>query len=69
MRLKSRKAESEQRVKVSLAKYAGKLRHDCEDLFSQTQKPSIFRISKNQIIVSTPSRYLNFSFSVEVFPT
>ena len=29
------------------------------------EKPGIFRIAKNQIIPNTPSRCLNFSFSVE----
>ena len=59
MRLKSRKAELKQRVKVSLEKYVGMFRHDCRCnrrfIFTNT-KPDIFGIPKNQRILHTPLR-------------
>ena len=67
VRLKSRKVELKQQVKVSLEKYFGMFCHDCSYnirvIFTNT-KPSPFRIPKKQNIPNTPSRCLNFSFSV-----
>ena len=68
MKLKSRTPKLKQQVKVSLEKYVGMFRHDCRYnirfIFTNT-KPDIFRIPKNQSIPNTPSRCLNFSFSIE----
>ena len=67
MRLKKREVELKQRVKVSLAKYVGMFCHDCSNIrfvFMNT-KPHIFRISRKQNISNTPSRHLNFVFTIE----
>ena len=64
MRLKSRKAELKQLVKVSSAKYVGMFRHDYSHkykIYFHKHKLLIFRIPKNQRIPNTPSRCLNFS--------
>ena len=65
MKLKNRKAELIQRVKVSLAKYVDMFRRDCSYnirfIFTNT-KANVFRIQKNQSIPNTP---LSFSFSIE----
>ena len=67
MKLKSRKAELKHRFKVRLEKYVGMFRHgwryNIRFIFTIT-KPGIFRIPKNQGIPITPSRGLNFSFSI-----
>ena len=57
MRLKSKKAELEQIVKV---KYVV-MRLSLQGSFSQA-KPHIFRIPKNKKNPNTPSRCLNFFF-------
>ena len=53
VKLKNRKAELIQRVKISLAKYVDMFRHNCSYsvrfIFTNT-KPHIFRIPKNQKI-------------------
>ena len=69
VKLKNRKAELvHQRVKVTLAKYVDVFRHDCSYnlrlIFTDT-KPHIFKIPKNQNILNTPSRCLNFNSSIE----
>ena len=69
MRLQNGKAELKQRVKSNITKYAGMFRDDCSCnkrfILTQNTKPSIFRIPKNQSISNTPSRCLNFRFSVK----
>ena len=68
LRLKCRKEELKQQVKVSLKNYVVIFRHDCRCnirfIFTNT-KPGNFRISKNQSISNTPSTLLHFSFSME----
>ena len=68
MKLKSRTAELKQQVKVSSEKYVGMFCYNCRYkirfIFSDT-KPGNFRIPKNQSIPNTPSRCLNFSFSLK----
>ena len=55
MRLKSRKVELKQRVKVSLEKYVGMFRHDCryyiKFIFADT-KPDISKVP----ILASPSK-------------
>ena len=72
VKMKNRKAELIQGVKVSLAKYVDMFRHDCSCnirfIFTNT-KPHIFRISRNQNILNTPWRCLSFSFSSEGIST
>ena len=70
MRLKSRRAELKQRVKVRLAKYVGMItfRHDCsfnKRFITTNTKPRIFRIPKNQNVANPPSRRFSFCFSIE----
>ena len=68
MRLKNRKAELKQRVKVSLEKYVGMFRHYCRYnirfIFTNI-KLAIFKIPKNQSIPHSPWGCLYFSFSIE----
>ena len=68
VKLKNRKAELIQQVKIHLAKYVDMFRHNCSYsvrfIFTNT-KSHIFRIPKNQKIPNTPSKCLSFSFSVE----
>ena len=57
MKLKNRRAEFIQLVKVSLAKYVDMFCHDCSYnirfIFTNT-KLNVFRIQKNQNIPNTP---------------
>ena len=68
VKLKNRKAELIQRVKVSLAKHVDIFRCECSCnirfIFINT-KPHIFRIPKNQNILNTPSRCVSLNFSIE----
>ena len=61
MRLKSRKAELKEQVKVSLGKIACFviIVATIQNLFSNT-KPRIFRIPKNQNIPNIPFRVFKF---------
>ena len=64
MRLKSKKAELKQRIKVSLAKYVGMFRRDFSNsirFFFHKHKTSFCRTPKNQNTAKTPSRYSNFN--------
>ena len=58
VKLKNRKVELMEQVKVSLAKYVDKFRHDCRSnikyILTNT-KPHMFRIAKDKIILNTPS--------------
>ena len=67
VRLKSRKAELKQWVKVNLAKYVCAFLRDCRYniFFFTNTKPHIFLIPKNQNIPKTPLMFLNFNFFVE----
>ena len=65
VRLKSRKAELKQWVKVNLAKYVCTFLRDCRYniFFFTNTKPHIFLIPKNQNIPKM--MFLNFNFFVE----
>ena len=68
MRLKIRKAELKQQVRVSLGKYVGMFRHDCrynKRFIFKFTKSGIFRIPKNQNVPNTTSR----ASPLKVFPT
>ena len=67
VRLKIRKAELKQWVKVNLAKYVCTFLRDCRYniFFFTNTKPHIFLIPKNQNIPKTPLMFLNFNFFVE----
>ena len=68
MRLKSRKAELKERIKVNLENSVGMFCHDCRYnirfIFTDT-KPGNFRFSKKQSTPNTPLRCLNFSFPID----
>ena len=72
MRLKNRKAELKQRVKVSLEKYVGMFRHYCRYnirfIFTNI-KLAIFKIPKNQSIHTVHGGVYILASPSKVIPT